>query len=441
MECKKLINKKNNKKDIFVIKLPYEKLKGRAVKWNLELISEYEEYKNKHSILKWKCLECGHSFSDPYLNLYKRKSPCPNCKRDPRRYSKKLLGIIANDMSLELLLDYGLYKNNDSILEWKCLKCGYEFHDSIINIMRRKYPCQKCREEQRKEEKRIKLSIGYKECIRCKKVLHPSKFGEDRSYCKKCLLKLRVTRTIKKFKIIHEFFDGSCISCGLDLIWLPSFIFHHPYPDLKTAEWADIVDKPYKKIIEWVKNDKVFPLCRNCHELITTKYFEEFKDLILNPNLYLYSKNQRIDALRNRTNSIKIRFELKKWIRKRYIIEELFNGECIACKKVNIFNNLPALTFHHRDPSKKQNKLTNLLNLSCKKLYAIIIQEDIICLCGNCHSLIHSDYFFHIESALENLISNSSVKNVKLRLFQILNTLNEKVNSFRYTTIRIEDLF
>lgn len=305
------------------------------------------------------------------------------------------------------------------------------------NIFQRIYPCKKC-QTKRKEKK---LPKGFRKCIRCRKTLNSSEFDENKSYCKECLHKLKVFRTKRKFKIIFELFNGECLNCGINLVWLPSFIFHHLDPQIKTKIWTQVVGKPFNEILDWINKDKIIPLCRNCHELITTKYFEDYRHLILRPNIFTFNKTQLESLFDNESDSPKVKFELKKWIRKRYIIEKLFNGECIACKNVHIFKNLPALTFHHRDPSKKEKKLSELLNLPCKELYEIIIKEDIVCLCGNCHSLLHSDYLLNIEHALENIISKASIETLRLRISQMVFTLNENMNSFKHTKTKIENLF
>jgi predicted Zn-ribbon and HTH transcriptional regulator len=441
LKVQKNIILKNNENDTFVKQLSYETLKRRVGELSLELISAYEEYRNKNSILKCKCFDCGFEFIESYINLIRRQSPCPNCKKSSRRLTEKLLKTKAHDLGLKLLSDYSHYKNYNTILKWTCLECYYEFHDSMENISRREFSCNKCKENQRKEGKLKKFSMGYKKCIKCRKILHFSKFYENRSYCEECLLKQRSFRMRRKFKIIYEVFNGVCDECGIDLVWLPAFVFHHPNRQLKTEEWAGIIASPYNKIIEWVKHDKVLPLCRNCHELISTKYFDDFRHIILRKNISILDKANINTVLNAEINSPKLKFELKKWLRKRYIIERIFNGVCAGCENVNVFSNLPALTFHHRDPSKKKTKISNLLNLSCEKLNEIIIGEEIICLCGNCHSLIHSNYLTYLEPTLEKIISEPAILTFKLRISKIFSSLNENIKCFRYKAITIKNLF
>jgi hypothetical protein len=94
-----------------------------------------------------------------------------------------------------------------------------------------------------------------------------------------------------------------------------------------------------------------------------------------------------------------IKAGVEDWIRKRYIIENLFEGQCCGCG--TSIQNLSALQFHHIDPKKK--KLYIKWNFSNNKIDVIqdILNEKCICLCGNCHSLIESKYYMDLDKINE----------------------------------------
>jgi len=75
------------------------------------------------------------------------------------------------------------------------------------------------------------------------------------------------------------------------------------------------------------------------------------------------------------------------------VIEILYKGACIGCRNIKINDKLPALEFHHRNPKKKEFKWENLSKLPINKIITILKNEDCVCLCKNCHSLIHSVNF------------------------------------------------
>lgn len=83
------------------------------------------------------------------------------------------------------------------------------------------------------------------------------------------------------------------------------------------------------------------------------------------------------------------------WFKKRFIIEQLFDGKCAGCGQINVYNNLPALTFHHRNPEAKKESWSELRFLKTDEIINIIKEKDLICLCSNCHRLIYSTQFVH----------------------------------------------
>ncbi len=261
-------------------------------------------------------------------------------------------------------------------------------------------------------------SFKIKKCSHCHKVLSYSDFykrsgkrgwgNKSKNYqsiCKECSnLTRKLRRYKKKLKLINELFDGKCHQCGLNLESIVLAHFHHPFAEYKTAEWLDVQDKSISDIIKWAKNDKVIPLCNNCHKKEGATLFEKFKDLILMEGLFDKTPEELNDLLIiGEELSSHEKTKIQKWLRKRYIIEKLFEGKCIGCGEVNIFNNFPGLTLHHRDPSIKSVKMEEIFrDNDCETIFEIILKEDAVCLCANCHSIFHSDLHLHLEEVFNN---------------------------------------
>ena len=307
-----------------------------------------------------------------------------------------------------------------------------------------------------------KLFLSEKKCNKCGRFLsidffekYGGKRGKKggkqsyRSICKDCKVKYKLVRELNtKFRIIFEHFNRKCYNCEEDLKFLPSYEFHHPDPTIKTSSWRNERAKSYIKVLEWVKRDKVIPLCGNCHAEKQAKYFLLFKYLILKDDLFIYTA-ENIDNLidtcilqnpktRNSQRKNQIKFYVKQWIRKRYVIEQLYEGSCIGCHKINVFNNLPALFFHHIDPTIKESKISRFLNLDCKDIMNIIIKKKIICLCSNCHSVFHSNFRKIVYDILCNYLDKSSIKKFEAELINIYNLIYSRINEFNYNFDKIE---
>jgi len=61
----------------------------------------------------------------------------------------------------------------------------------------------------------------------------------------------------------------------------------------------------------------------------------------------------RSESLKGAQHRARIKYRIKKWIKKRIIIEILYNGACIGCRNIRSNDKLPALDFHHRNPKIK----------------------------------------------------------------------------------------
>jgi len=371
------------------------------------------------------------------------------------KLSEEELIAKASKWNLKLISDYKDYKNKNSILDWMCKNCGHKFLDSVNNLRGLKYHCEECRKIKRSlffdEVKRVK------ECSRCSQILSYSCFtkqsglrgsrGNAFSYkwiCKECYNKFRlIKRFRKKFRLINEFFHGKCYRCELNLIWLLSFHFHHPDIRFKTKEWDDVKDSKYSIIENWAYHDSVIPLCGNCHKYDEALTFLKFKNLILKPDLFSMTPKQ-VDLLLDKVvQNGGLKYEVKEWIRKRYIIEKVFSGYCIGCGDFNVLENLPSLIFHHPDSSIKENKIKDILNFDCEAIYRIILKERVVCLCSNCHSFIHSEFYKYINEFINDKyfqqnFSDNNLKKFKSKFINIRNQIIENISRFKFKKLDIK---
>ena len=297
-----------------------------------------------------------------------------------------------------------------------------------------------------------------KKCNRCEKDLPIDKFeiysGERgktnlrssrASYCKECCSEMRLINLLKKkYYIIETIFNGKCSECDIGLIYLPCFEFHHPIPNLKTTTWTHIKHNSINNIISWIKRERVILLCSNCHEMKKDKYFIDFQNLVLMDDLLEYSAED-IDEMINFTINThpnyshfkdykrNIKIQIKKYIRKRFVFNQLFSGRCIGCGKATIFDYLPALELHHLYPANKRSKSNwrDIANQDCTSIINQIIKENSICLCSNCHILVGSKLNNYLEDVIEDKLTRSLfIKNYK--------TIITNINCFNYNLDQID---
>ena len=287
-----------------------------------------------------------------------------------------------------------------------------------------------------------------KECGKCHKIkLHRSfskRQGRLRSICDKCRNILNLIKNYKKkLRVIIENYDSKCSNCNASIEKLPSLEFHHLDPKSKLYSWRSLRGRPYSKIIDLLHKDNVVVLCKNCHIMISSIVFKQFKKLILQSSLFLSNPeeiNKSIDRslicsdfVKTKTHQAKyykshVKYIIKKWIKKRYVVERLFNGKCIGCQEIKFDNNLPSLGFHHTLPSKKDKiiKWDKISKYSIKKITSLLIDEKCVCLCSNCHSMIHSKTF---RSNINEILGDN-VKSLIPRIISDYNKIEKNIKNY-----------
>lgn len=232
----------------------------------------------------------------------------------------------------------------------------------------------------------------------------------------------------KKYKLAKEIsngrYNGLCAieSCNVDFKMLPSLEFHHTDKSLKTTSFTDIALKPYEYIKKKLEEEQVILLCGNCHAL-EYPYYKKFREIISLRNLFTYTPKEinilldneiekYIEKTNENINKADTKFQIKAWIKKRSIIEQLYDGKCVGCCEVTAQKNLAALHFHHINPEKKQTVrifATTIRKLKVKEVIQLLIEEECICLCNNCHSMVLAKHF---ENNVEEIIGFQYVDDV-----------------------------
>jgi len=286
-----------------------------------------------------------------------------------------------------------------------------------------------------------------KECGICHQLKTYDKFskrqGRLRSICEECRKDLYLTKNLKKkLKIISENYNAECFNCKKKITILPAFEFHHQDPKSKSYSWKTLRVKSYKDTLCLLKKDNVIVLCKNCHILIESVSYNIFKPLILLPTLFLHTPDELKDKINSFLNSnhyitnmldkhknykSKAKYQIKKWIKKRYIIEQFFDSKCIGCEEITIQNSLPSLGFHHISPSKKKFviKWDKISKLSIKKIIDLLKIEKCICLCSNCHSILHSKHYIRNVDDIFGDKYKSSINLVKFEYNRLITNIQD----------------
>ncbi len=335
--------------------------------------------------------------------------------------------------------------------------------------------------EKRKKKFSILKNTGTKkQCGRCG-ILKPyrefyltkDRYGKYilRNFCKTCNNILRnIRRFAKKMTCILTIFPKPCSNCEIDDVFIPVFNFHHLDPSIKTETWAVINSRNTDYIRDWIKRERVISLCNNCHNLVHSKYLnqEPSRDIILDPELYLKSSSEIRQIVKDRTLDSKNigslgnrRGKILEWIRKRFVIETLIGNSCPGCG-LNVLDNLGAFEMHHLNPELKNSKYSEIEYKTIPQILRILMDEQCIWLCSNCHSLITSNFEQRAKESFELIYLPETVAKkliiVEERYSKINNAIKDykpniadidydplfyvhKDNLWKYNFIRLHELY
>ena len=271
----------------------------------------------------------------------------------------------------------------------------------------------------------------------------------------------------RKIKLCFDlgFFPIKCKECDIGINLLVAIQLHHP---IKSKEivlasiYSGLYAQNYKLILEKFKNDKIKVLCSNHHLEKGCFYPIEFKDIIFKEDLFsmtaeeisayiddylvkfakteryreiIYEKyTSKSKKIPNRINN-RWKRQIKKWIKKRFVFKELFDGKCIVCGDSNLMH----LVLHHIDSNLKDliKFWYSISNLNCIEIMHKIIEEKCVCLCANCHILISSKYYIAVSKILEGYLSQQEIDKISEQVKLKYNDAIEKISRFKYDLTRI----
>ncbi len=197
-----------------------------------------------------------------------------------------------------------------------------------------------------------------------------------------------------------------------DITRLDALEFHHDSDKKETQFTAGALYNLFTKnrsdpnvleeIVRIVELEDVKLICRNHHHILHDRYFNYFSYLItweeilslpvelihilikVSVENFPLTKNwTKIDKKRVRGNII-------KYLKKRFIIEHFFGNYCPTCMEFQTKKHLPAFHFNHADDNIKNVNASDLYGqYSCSEIVAILEREKGGYLCSNCHSVIH----------------------------------------------------
>lgn len=297
----------------------------------------------------------------------------------------------------------------------------------------------------RKTKKKLFDDGKEKECAKCHKIKPYEDFvkrkrGKVEFICTKCKLEASSVRMFKnKLSLISEIYEGKfnfkCNECESNISILPALEFHHPIQDFKNISWSKHRHANFNDIIKQLEDEKVLLLCANCHSLRQSKIFTRYREIILKKNLFLNSAEEihelvleyveKVDRDKNGNQRSKIKYNVITWIKKRYIIEQLYQGKCVGCGKIKIMDNLPAYDFHHKNfKLEKANGSIwrRILTKEVTTIIELLIKEECVVLCSNCHRLVHATHF---NSNVDNILDGEFSKAAKLNYLNITNNIRK----------------
>lgn len=246
---------------------------------------------------------------------------------------------------------------------------------------------------------------------------------ERKKRWKKNILDAKIIGSKIKIYIIRNIYNGLYIQDGkaqcplcrkegldinTDISRLNALEFHHK--DKKNEEYTAsklflLFQKSHgnpnflEKVLSKMEEENVELICRNHHNLLHSKVFKDFKELInwtdlfsLDPILIhllihtsVYGYINKRKHLEGKTRNI--RKAIVNFIKKRYVLEKLCDEYCPICQEINSKYYLPSFDFHHLDENIKTTEASSLFgtDLSCSEIIRNLEKEFGVYMCKNCH--------------------------------------------------------
>ncbi|MCJ7649685.1 MAG: hypothetical protein MUP85_13805, partial [Candidatus Lokiarchaeota archaeon] len=149
-------------------------------------------------------------------------------------------------------------------------------------------------------------------------------------------------------------------------------------------------------------------------------------------------------CIKNNQTKIETRLQIIQFLKKKYIIDIIYNGNCPICKEFNTRDHLLALSFNHRYMLKelplaereleRKKRKKNIFKLSCSQIVKELERQQGAFICANCHMFFHSDI-----DIVDKIFDDQNIsKLVKKGVEKVQNKFN---NNLIYSTEVIRDVF
>jgi hypothetical protein len=205
-------------------------------------------------------------------------------------------------------------------------------------------------------------------------------------------------------------------------------------------------------LVNKAEEENIELYCRCHHTLLQYSYFDIFKKLIcwediprdfpqdlskLPPEIIqaliwvCVDSYYDLKEVKSNPEKREIRGLIAWFIKKKYIIDVIYNGLCPICKEFNTEDHLMAIAFHHLftleelspDERVKERKKRDmdLYNLPCSDIVSELEKQIGGYICGNCHMILHSN------DLLVNGIFNDQNKSALVQ--QYIETAEKRFNN------------
>jgi hypothetical protein len=259
----------------------------------------------------------------------------------------------------------------------------------------------------------------------------------------------------RKLKALSYLFSTiKCEECDCDITYLPVLELHHI--EGKKYSLPDFYEG--KCGLEELKRENTLLMCSNHHSKEQVKYIDLFKNIVFNKKLFKLSAKQiddfidlKLEEFKNserylnflRENYysqgkevpdkilIKLKYQIKIWIKKYYVFNLLFEGKCICCG----YNDLAALDLHHRSEEKEASEGSfwqSISNNKIKEIIVKIIEDDCVLICSNCHRFYHSSFHKCYEEVLGSYLSEEEFDKYSEIINNSYDLIKNKIKNYKF---------
>lgn len=210
------------------------------------------------SYIKLKCNYCGRITIVTYNNLKKRKNGCSRCAglKNYHKTKDEIVKIINRYCKTHDFVFNGFdgeYKNNRTIVNLTCKKCGYHYSPSAASVINHEYNCPKCSRNAKLNEQEVITRVTAR-CIE-ENYTFLGFYDKNRvqtkfNGIKNILLGVKCNNCNNKYFINYNNFINKkqhCRTCNIkileknifDTLNKNSVVFIHDHETKHTLQWLD----------------------------------------------------------------------------------------------------------------------------------------------------------------------------------------------------------